>query len=143
MANISPEVVLGIFFLTLSGVDIDFLDWELWWRTYTTSKALLTIRRIEPVDKKQFVAAALNPESKTFIIHVTSLSSDASPSSFLLKLNIHPSHRIQVSDLIVKKAPIKVPGKYSDFADVFSLDLAFKLSKYTGINYHNIKLVDG
>ena len=25
MANVSPEVVLGMFFLTLSGADIDFL----------------------------------------------------------------------------------------------------------------------
>ena len=30
VANISPEIVFGISCLTLSGADIDFLDWELW-----------------------------------------------------------------------------------------------------------------
>ena len=29
MANISPEVVFRIFFLTLSNIDVDFLDWKL------------------------------------------------------------------------------------------------------------------
>ena len=33
VANNSPEVVLGISFLTLSIADIDFLGWELRWRT--------------------------------------------------------------------------------------------------------------
>ena len=32
--------------------------------------------------------------------------------------------------------------KYSDFADVFSPELASKLSKHTGINDYAIKLVD-
>ena len=30
IANVSPEVVFGIFFFTLSDADVDFLDWELW-----------------------------------------------------------------------------------------------------------------
>ena len=29
VANVSPEVVLEILFLILSGADVDFLDWEL------------------------------------------------------------------------------------------------------------------
>ena len=29
VANVSPEVVFGMFFLTLSDVDIDFFDQEL------------------------------------------------------------------------------------------------------------------
>ena len=30
VANVSPEVVLGIPFLTLSDANVDFLDWNLW-----------------------------------------------------------------------------------------------------------------
>ena len=30
VANISPDVVLGIFFFILSGVDVDFLKKKLW-----------------------------------------------------------------------------------------------------------------
>ena len=30
VANIVPKIVFGIIFLILSGVDVDFLGWELW-----------------------------------------------------------------------------------------------------------------
>ena len=53
VANVSPEVVLGMPFLTLSGADVDFLDRELRWRTYTTQAALPTTRRVELVGKKE------------------------------------------------------------------------------------------
>ena len=53
MANVSPEIVLVMPFLTLSGTYIDFLNQELWWRTYTTKEALPTTRRAELVGKKE------------------------------------------------------------------------------------------
>ena len=62
VANISPEVVFGMPFLTLSGADVDFLGRELCWRTYTIEKALLITRRVELVDKKEFAAVTLDPE---------------------------------------------------------------------------------
>ena len=66
-----------MLFLTLSGADIDFLDQELQWRTYTTQAALPTTRRVELVSKKEFAAAALDPEHETYVIHVGSVSSVA------------------------------------------------------------------
>ena len=45
--------------------------------------------------------------------------------------------------MIAKKVLTKISAKYSDFADVFSSDLAFKLPKYNEINNYTIKLVDG
>ena len=45
--------------------------------------------------------------------------------------------------MIVEEAPIKVPDKYADFADVFSPDLAAELPKHIEINNHAIKLGDG
>ena len=39
VANVSLNVVFGIFFLTLSGVDVDFSGRELWWKTYITKEA--------------------------------------------------------------------------------------------------------
>ena len=62
---VSLKVVLEILFLTLSGADIDFLNWKLWWRTYTTKKALPTIRRIKLVDKKEFVAVVIDSEHES------------------------------------------------------------------------------
>ena len=141
VANVSPEVVLGMPFLTLSGADVDFSGRELRWRTYTTEEVLPTTRRVELVGKKEFAAAALDPESETFVVYVASLSSDASPSSS--PLDVYPSRLPQISGLIAKKAPTKVPAEYSDFADVFSPDLVSKLPEHIGINDHTIELVEG
>ena len=118
VANVSPEVVLGMPFLTLSGADVDFLDRELRWRTYTTQEALPTTRRVELVGKKEFAAAALDPEHETFVVHVAFLSSTP------LDAGVHPSRRPQIAGLIAEEAPTKVPAEYADFADVFSPDLA-------------------
>ena len=94
MANVSLEVVFGILFFTLNSADVDFLDWKLWWRTYTTKKALPTIRRVKLVDKKEFAAATLEPEHETYVVHVGLVSfiilssSIALPNSSPLELDV-------------------------------------------------------
>ena len=40
------------------------------------------------------------------------------------------------------KAFTNISAKYTNFADIFSTDLVFKLFKHTGINNHTIKLVN-
>ena len=79
--------------------------------------------------KKEFAATTLNPEYEIYVVHVTSLSFTP-----LASLDVHPSRRPQVSGLIAEEAPTKVPAKYSDFADVFSPDLASELFEHTRIN---------
>ena len=111
VANVSPEVVLGILFFTLSGADVDFLGWELRWKTYTAEETLSTTRRVELVGKKEFAAIALDPESETFVVHVASLSSDGLPSSS--PLDVHPSRRPQISGLNAEDAFTTVPAKFS------------------------------
>ena len=91
VANVSPEVVLKMPFLTLSGADVDFLVWELRWRTYTTEEALLTTRRVELVGKKEFAATAFDLEHETYVVYVRSVSSDTSTSSS--PLDVHPFQR--------------------------------------------------
>ena len=91
--------------------------------------------------KKEFAATALDSEHETYVVHVGSVSFDAPPSSS--SLDVHLFQRPQTSDLIAKEAPTKILVKYSDFADVFSLDLAFKLPKHTGINDYAIELIKG
>ena len=107
-------------FLTLSGADVDFSDREVRWRTYTTHKALPTTRYIELVGKKEFSAAALNPEYETFVVHITSVHV-ASLSSAPLNADVHPSRRLQIADLIAEEAPTNVLAEYADFADIASL----------------------
>ena len=139
VANVSPEIVFGMLFFTLSSANIDFLGRKLWWRTYSIEEAFPTTRCIELVGKKEFAAAALDPEHEIYIVHVRSVSSDTSLNSLL---DVHPSHRLQLSGLIAKEALTKVSAKYLDFVDVFSSDLVSELLKHTGINNHTIELVD-
>ena len=128
-------------FLILSNENVDFLGRELRWRSYTIKKAFLTTKRIKLVDKKEFLAAALDLEHKIYVVHVGLVSVIMLPSFSLL--DIHPFHRPEIARLIAKEAFTKVSNKYVDFADIFSLDLAFKLFEHTKINDYAIKLVDG
>ena len=91
------------------------------------------------MSKKEFAAAALDPEHETYVVHVLSLSS----TLLVASLNVHLFQRPQISGLIAKKTPTKVSAKYLDFADVFFLDLASELFKHSKINDHAIELVGG
>lgn len=55
---------------------------------------------------------------------------------------MHPSRKAQIVHLKADEASIKIPSKYTDFADIFLPNLAAKLSEYMGINNHAIELVD-
>ena len=143
VANVSPEVVLGMLFFTLSSADVDFSGREFRWRIYTIDKDLPTTRRVKRVGKKEFAATALNPEHETYVVPVASLSSTPLASLRLTSLNVYPPRRPQISDLIAKEAPTKVSTEYSDFTNVFFPDLASKLPEYTGINDYAIELVKG
>ena len=89
VANVSPEVVLEMPFLTLSDANVDFSGWELWWRTYTTEEVFPTTKRVELMGKKEFAAIALDPKHETYLVHVASLCFAPLVTSF----NIHPSWR--------------------------------------------------
>ena len=128
-----------MLFLTLSGTDVDFFGRVLRWRPYTTEEALPTTRCVELVGKKEFAAAELDPEYETYVVHIRSISSVASPSSS--PLDVYPSRRLQIAGLIAEEAPTKVPVKYADFVDMISPDLASELPNHTGINDHSIELV--
>ncbi len=62
---------------------------------------------------------------------------------------IHPSRASQFLDdpilaaLQWDKAPIEIRTKYSNYADIFSLDLAMELLENTAMNEHAIELIEG
>ena len=93
--------------------------------------------------KKEFAAAALDPEYETYVVHVALLNSTLLASFGSPPLDVYPSRRPQISGLIAEEAFMKVPAKYSDFANVFSPDLASELPEHNGINDHTIELVEG
>ena len=135
LADIKLKMVLRMLFLTMSNADVDFQARNLQWRSYTTGDVLPTTRRVELIGKKEFVAAALDPEHEAFVFHVAALSVDPGDE-------VHPSRRAQIAHLKANEAPTKVPSEYADFADVFSSKLATELPEHTGINDHAIELVD-
>ncbi len=82
LADTSMEVVLGMLFLSLSNADIEFAELgKFTWRTYTAAEALPTTSRFKLIDKREFVRAALDKNSETFIVHVSALEATT----------IHPS----------------------------------------------------
>ncbi len=135
LADVKPEIVLGIPFLTINNVDVDFQARDLQWRSYTIEDVLPTTRRVELIRKKEFAVVALDPEYEAFIVHVAALSVD-------LRDEVHPSRRAQIAYLKADVASIKVPSEYADFANVFSQKLAVELSEHTEINDHAIELAD-
>ena len=133
LANIDLEVVLRMLFLTLSKANIRFAEQKLVWRTYMVAKALLTTRRVEIIDKKEFAAAALNEDNKIFVVHVAAL---AVPTT----ISIHLSCQAQVAELTSEQTGI--PTEYSNFSNVFSSDSATEPAEHTGIKDHPIDLLD-
>ena len=70
MADTKFEVMLRMIFLKISNADVLFGKGTLTWKFYTITKALLTTKQVQIVDLKEFVKAALDLDSKTFVVHV-------------------------------------------------------------------------
>ena len=96
-------------------------------------KALLKIKRLEIIDKREFPLATLNKDDKIFVVHIAALAK-------LTTMPIYPSRQAQVALLTSEKT--EIPIEYSDFSNNFSSDSAVKLLEYTGINNHAINLQD-
>lgn len=126
------EVVLEMPFLIFANADIRFAKRMLVWRSYTAAEALLTTKRVELIKKKEFVAAALNEDKKTFAVHV---------ASSLKPANL--SRDAQITSLNAEKAPDAVPSEYSNYVDVFLLGSTAEILEHNSIGDYAIDLVDG
>ena len=70
VTNTKFKVILRMPFLKLSNIDVSFGEGTLTWKSYTTNEALPTTKQVQLVDPKEFVIAALDMDSKTFVVHV-------------------------------------------------------------------------
>ena len=143
VTNTKFEVVLEMFFLKISNADIVFDKKTLTWKSYTTNKALPTTKRVQIVNPKEFVIAALDADSETFIVHVAIREREEMVVDSSRKAQIKAQSGAQVEALLFDKAPPKVPTKYSNYSNVFSAENAAELPENTGINKHAIKLEKG
>ena len=102
VANVSPDVILGMLFLTLSSADVDFLKRDLWWRSYTIEKALPTTKQVKVDGKKEFAALVFDPGHETFVVHIASLESPSQEG------DVYHSCRAQIAAIVTNKAPTSI-----------------------------------
>ena len=70
MANIKFEVILEMFFLKISNVDILFGKKILTQRTYTINKILSTTEQIQIVNPKELIIVVLDFDSEIFVVYM-------------------------------------------------------------------------
>ena len=127
------NIALEILFFTLSNVKIDFFNSYMDWKMYIAIKTLLIIRKVKLIRKKKFAVPIFNLKDKAFIVHIASISQDS---------DIYSSQRAYIVFLKANKAPISVPSKYANFADIFSKNLVAKLPEHIKINNHTINIIE-
>lgn len=74
MADTSIKMVQKMFFLIFFNIDIRFAKEEITWKRYAAAKTLLITKKIELLCKKTFMAAVLNADNKTFVMHIAVLN---------------------------------------------------------------------
>lgn len=116
-------------FLTFNTADIQFIKKELIQRSCTTTEVLPTIKQLE------HIKAALNKNSKTFVIHLASFNLN------LVLVSVHPDKKTQIAFFLIKK--VKIPDKYLHFINVFSEKKALVLPKRTEFNQLTMNLKKG
>ena len=135
MADIKFEMILGMLFLKISNADMSFGEGTLMWKTYTTNEALPITKRVQIIDKKDFIIVALDADSETFVMHVAIRERE--------EMSVYFKRQAQVGALLFNKALTKVLAEYSDYSNVFLAEYAAELPKNTGMNKHAIELEEG
>lgn len=62
-----------MLFFTFKNADIELAKKKHTWKSYIAIKALLITRQVKFIYKKEFAKTILDNNSKTFIIHITTL----------------------------------------------------------------------
>lgn len=86
------------------------------------------------VGKKEFIFVAFNLKDKIFVIHIAFLAN--------LDSDIYSFQQTLLASLFVNKALTVICSKYTNFKNVYSLELVAKFFKHIGINNHPFDLVD-
>ena len=135
MADTKFEMILEMFFLKISNADMSFGEGTFTWKTYTTNKALLTTEQVQIINKKDFMIAALDANSETFVVYMAIQKWE--------KMPVYSKKQAQVGVLLFKKAPTEIPAEYSDYSNIFSGEYVAELLENTGMNEYVIKLEEG
>lgn len=74
MVNTNIKIIIDIFFLTLSNINILFVEQELSWKLHTLAKTLLIIKQLQIINQKKIVITTLKFGKKVFVIYVFSIN---------------------------------------------------------------------
>ena len=74
LADISIDIALRTSFFTLSNDEIDLVGCHIYWRTYTVTKILLTMRQVKLIGIKEFAAVILYLKDEAFVVYVASIN---------------------------------------------------------------------
>ena len=146
VADTKFEVVLEMLLLKISNTDIAFSKGTLTWKSYINKKALPNTKRVQLVDPKKFVIAALDANSETFVLHVVVQEQEEMALHPDRKAQVEVQNRAKIQDevqvraLLFDEALTEVPTEYSDYSDVFLAKNAAELPENTGMNKHAIEL---
>ena len=97
-------------FLKISNANIAFNKKTFTWKFYTINEALPTTEQVQLVDPKEFVIAASDVDSKTFVMHVVIRERE--------EMLVHTEKQAQVRALIFNEASTEIPLEYSNYSDV-------------------------
>ena len=98
VADTKFKMVLGMPFLKISNANIAFGEGMFTWQSYTTNKALLTIKQVQLVDPKEFVIAAIDADSKTFVVYVAVREQEEMAMDPERKAQVKAKSRVQIQD---------------------------------------------
>ena len=157
VANTKFEVVPMRPFLKISNTNVAFGEETLTWKSYTTKEAIPTTEPVQLVDPKEFVIAALDTDSKTFVMHVTIREREEMAMDPGRKAQIETQieaqsraqsgaqtkDKAQVRAILFDKASTEVLAEYYDYNDVFLAENAAELPENTRMNEHAIELKEG
>lgn len=113
---------------------INFLKLKIFFKSYFSTKAILTSKQVKQLRKKEFRVTTLDLKKETYIVNMINLGSS--------DLYIHFSLKAQIKVLLSINICKTFINKYIDFVNVFSPDLATKLPEYIKMNNYKIELID-
>lgn len=68
LADVKPDIIFGMPFLTMSNADIDFQVRDFQLGSYTTGDVFWTTRSVKRIEKNKFAAAAFKPKYKVSVV---------------------------------------------------------------------------
>lgn len=74
MTDTKIKIVLEMFLLIFNSAEIWFAKKKQVQRTYSTTKALPTIQKVEIINTKKFRAVALDEKDEIFEVHIAATS---------------------------------------------------------------------